>query len=509
MKTCHLAIDIGASSGRHIVGWTEDGVMKLKETYRFENGLIEKNGHLCWDIEGLVTNVIAGIAATKSAGFEPAAIGIDTWAVDFVLLDENKKLIGDAVAYRDSRTDGIREKLEKEASGGGGITFAEQYARSGIQYQKFNTCYQLAALSKEHPEQLAAARYFLMIPDYLNYRLTGVIANEYTNASTTALVSAKTCGWDEVLIEKYGLPRSIFGEIRLPGTVLGELLPEVVQKTGFRSTVVLPATHDTGSAFLSVPARDDKAVFLSSGTWSLMGVENKTAITSEESAKANFTNEGGYEYRFRFLKNICGLWMIQSVRRELGEKTGKRPTFPELIKKAEGCEGFDGRVDPDDARFLAPKSMIREIAAALMENEKTGTGKNSAASEDGTRCGEKTARAGTDPVTGTPFSVGETMQTICNSLSDDYARTVKELEKLTGKTFTSLNIVGGGSQDEYLNQRTADATGLPVYAGPTEGTALGNLIVQWIMAGDFRDLADARSAVKKSFKIKRFDPKRR
>ena len=198
MKTCHLAIDIGASSGRHIVGWTEDGVMKLKETYRFENGLIEKNGHLCWDIEGLVTNVIAGIAATKSAGFEPAAIGIDTWAVDFVLLDENKKLIGDAVAYRDSRTDGIREKLEKEASGGGGITFAEQYARSGIQYQKFNTCYQLAALSEEHPEQLAAARYFLMIPDYLNYRLTGVIANEYTNASTTALVSAKTCGWAEV-----------------------------------------------------------------------------------------------------------------------------------------------------------------------------------------------------------------------------------------------------------------------------------------------------------------------
>ena len=282
MQPCYLAVDIGASSGRHIVGWVEDGRIQLQEVYRFENGISRKNGHLCWNVDALAAEVINGMAACRAAGFAPATMGIDTWAVDFVLLDKAGQRIGDAVAYRDERTDGIREMLP--------VSFAEHYARTGIQFQKFNTVYQLAALQKEHPEQLAAAETFLMIPDYLNYLLTGVAANEYTNATTIALVNAESKDWDDELIEKLGLPRNIFQPIRTPGTVLGGLLPEIQEKVGFDCQVILPATHDTGSAFLAVPARDEFAATLSSGTWSLLGVENLAPIATDASRADNFTN---------------------------------------------------------------------------------------------------------------------------------------------------------------------------------------------------------------------------
>ena len=469
--TCHLAIDIGASSGRHILGWVENGRMHLQEIYRFENRLAEKNGHLCWEMDRLWGHVLAGLRACRDAGYTPATLGIDTWAVDFVLLDAGGGILGDTVAYRDGRTQGMREALEPV------LPFAEHYARTGIQYQPFNTAYQLAALKQEHPEQLAAAKTFLMVPDYLNYRLTGVAANEYTNASTTALVGARSCDWDGELIARLGLPRGIFGPIRQPGTALGRLTPEVQAEVGFDCTVLLPATHDTGSAYLAVPARDENAVTLSSGTWSLLGVENRAPITSAASCAANFTNEGGYGGTWRYLKNIMGLWMIQSVRRELGEKTGVRPSFPELIAAARGSAAFPGCVDADDPRFLAPKSMIGEVTAAC-------------------------AGAGYPA----PATTGEVMQTIYRSLADDYRRAVAALQSLTGRTFTSINIVGGGSQDGYLNQMTANATGLPVYAGPTEGTALGNLMVQFIAAGEFAGLQAARDAIKESFTIQEVLP---
>lgn len=473
MQTCTLAVDIGASSGRHIVGTVQDGKITLQEVYRFENGVSRKNGHLCWDIDTLAKEVVNGLKAAHDAGFAPSTIGIDTWAVDFVLLDEQGKRLGDAVAYRDERTEGIREALEKDY----GLTFAEHYARTGIQYQPFNTVYQLMALKKEHPEQLDAAKIFLMVPDYLNYLLCGVAANEYTNASTTALVGADSKDWDEELIAKLGLPRGIFQSIRMPGTVLGHLTPAVQAEVGFDAEVILPATHDTGSAFLAVPARDDCAAYLSSGTWSLLGVENQKAITSAESCAANFTNEGGYDYRYRYLKNIMGLWMIQSIRRELGEQTGTRPSFPELIAAAKGAADFASCVDPDENRFLAPASMIDEVKAACADTNQ--------------------------PV---PATTGEVMQCVYNSLTQDYRRAVQTLQGLTGKTYTSLNIVGGGSQDGYLNQQTANATGLTVFAGPTEGTALGNLMVQFIHNGDFADLAEARAAIKKSFTIAEYQP---
>lgn len=463
-------VDGGASSGRHIVGTVDNKKIELEEIYRFENGLTEKNGHKCWDIGSLRKSVISGIRRTAELGYRPHSMGIDTWAVDFVLLDEADRILGDAVAYRDARTDGIKDELEKK----GILSFAETYSRTGIQYQKFNTIYQLTALQKEHPEYLERARTFLMIPDYLNFVLTGVKANEYTNASTTALVNAETKDWDYELIGRLGLPETIFQKIQMPGTSLGHFKKEIAEETGVDMEVILPATHDTGSAFLAVPARDENAIFLSSGTWSLMGVENKAAITSDASRDANFTNEGGYDCRFRYLKNIMGLWMIQNVRKELGRKAadGKRPTFPELIEQARKFSSLNVTLDADDLRFLAPDSMIDEIKRAC-------------------------ADAGT-PI---PDETGAVMQVIYNSLSDDYRRTAEKLSVLTGKTYTSINIVGGGSQDMYLNRRTAQATGLPVFAGPTEGTALGNLIVQFIKNGEFSNLQQARDAVRESFEI--------
>ena len=474
MNIYHLAVDIGASSGRHILGWMEEGKLQLKEIYRFENRLIEKNGHLCWDIDHLAAEVFEGIRQCGVQGYTPETMGIDTWAVDYVLLDGEGKRIGDAVAYRDNRTDHIREELENK----GILTFAEHYARCGIQYQKFNTAYQLLALKKEHPEQLEKAERMLMIPDYLNYLLTGIKAQEYTNASSTALVNAESKDWDYELIAKLGLPEKIFEKISVPGTVLGNFSPETVEKTGLNLKVILPATHDTGSAYLAVPAKDDNAVFLSSGTWSLLGVENKEPITNAASMAQNITNEGGYEYRFRYLKNIMGLWMIQNIRRELKDENGNLPSFPDLIKAAEEASDFHACVDVDDNRFLAPSSMIAEVKQACADTDQ--------------------------PV---PETTGQVMRTVYTSLADDYRRAVESLEKLTGKKYTSMNIVGGGSQDMYLNQMTADATKLTVYAGPTEGTALGNLLVQMITEKEIGSLAEARNIIRESFEIKEVKPR--
>ena len=474
MPNCHLAVDIGASSGRHMIGYLEDGKICLKELYRFENRLIHKDDHLCWDIDHLYEEVLNGIKECAKQGYAPKTMGIDTWAVDFVLLDHNGERIGDAVSYRDDRTDAIRDELEQK----GILSFEEHYARTGIQFQKFNTVYQLLALKKEHPEYLDRAESLLMIPDYLNYKLTGKKAQEYTNASTTALVSAVTRDWDRELMKRLGIPERIFEKIAPAGTVLGEFSEAIQNETGLNMTVILPATHDTGSAYLAVPAKDENAVFLSSGTWSLLGVENKEPITTAESCAQNFTNEGGYEYRFRYLKNIMGLWMIQSIRRELKDENGKLPSFPDLIAAAKDAHDFPSVVDPDDDRFLAPASMIEEVKQACMDSNQ--------------------------PV---PETTGEIMQAVYNSLSQDYRRAVESLQKLTGKTYTALHIVGGGSQDMYLNQMTADAAGLPVYAGPTEGTALGNLIVQMITAGEIESLQKARDIIGRSFEIREVMPR--
>ena len=478
----YLAIDIGASSGRHILGHVENGRMVLEEIYRFDNLQVHRNGHDCWDMENLWNGIIGGLKACGDLGKIPATVGIDTWGVDYVLLDENDKVLGDAVAYRDSRNEGMDNVVSKY------ISAEALYARTGIQKQPFNTIYQLMAQKLEAPEQVAAAKRLLMIPEYLNFLLTGVKKSEYTIASTSNLLDACKKDWDKELIEMLDLPVEIFGELCMPGESVGQLLPEIQDQVGFNTTVILPATHDTGSAFLAVPAKDDNAVYLSSGTWSLLGVENEVAITTPESHAANFTNEGGAWYRYRYLSNIMGLWMIQSVRRELNgvsyvvgkeqrQATGKKWSFPDLIAEAEKEEGFPSMVDVNASCFLAPESMIQAIK-------------------------DECARTGQ----AVPETVGQIMQCVYTSLSVCYRDAIKALEGLTGKKYTSINIVGGGCQDGYLNRRTAQATGLTVFAGPVEGTAIGNLLVQMIAGGDLSDLAAARSAIRRSFEIKEVLP---
>lgn len=478
----YLAIDIGASSGRHILGSVRDGKIVLEEVYRFDNRQVHQNGHDCWDMENLWDGILDGLKACKVLGKIPDTIGIDTWAVDYVLLDKDGGLVGDAVAYRDGRTEGMDKLVD------GLVPPGELYTRTGIQKQSFNTIYQLMALKQEHPKQLEQADSLLMIPDYFHYRLTGVKKQEYTNATSTGLVNAQDKEWDMALIEKLGFPPKLFCPLSMPGTVVGELTAEIQETVGFNAKVVLPATHDTGSAFLAVPARDENVVYLSSGTWSLLGVENEHPITTEASRLQNFTNEGRAWYRFRYLKNIMGLWMIQSIRRELngvayveGRKikyaAGRSYSFPDLIAEARDAADVPSVVDANDASFLSPESMIDAIKAYCTKTDQ--------------------------PV---PVTVGEIMQCVYKSLSKCYKDAIQGLSALTGRTYTSINIVGGGCQDMYLNQMTADATGLPVYAGPVEGTAIGNLIVQMIAAGEFSSLQQARNAIQNSFDIKEVLP---
>ena len=466
----HLAVDIGASSGRHILGWLEGGLLRTREVYRFENKTERKRGRLCWDLEALGREVIRGLARCRELGQVPETVGVDTWAVDFALLDGKGQILGDTVAYRDSRTQGMDLLAEKLVSP------QELYRRTGIQKQIFNTVYQLLAVKAQEPELLDQAENLLLVPDYLHFLLTGKRSQEYTNATTTGLVSGEGKDWDRELIKKLGLPDRLFGPLSLPGTELGGLRPALREELGFDCRVVLPATHDTGSAFLAVPESTGHWATLSSGTWSLLGLELPRPILTGESRERNFTNEGGYQYRFRYLKNIMGLWMIQNLRRELGRE-GELPGFGELSRWAREAGDFLSRVEVDHQSFLAPASMAQAVRDFC---RRTG-----------------------QPVPETP---GELLSCVYHSLAGSYARTVGELEALTGRRLSGIHIVGGGSQDQYLNQLTANACGLPVTAGPTEGTALGNLLVQMIAAGEFSGLEEARKAIGRSFQIKEVLP---
>lgn len=464
MKQYYLAIDIGASSGRHILGHMEDGKMVLEEIHRFPNGMREKDGHKCWDTEALFSAIVEGMKKCKEAGKIPVSMGIDTWAVDFVLLDKEDRMIGNAVGYRDSRTAGMDEKVYEI------IPEESLYGRTGIQKQIFNTIYQLMAVKEQHPEALEQAESMLMIPEYFNFLLTGKKAAEYTNASTTQLVSPETKDWDYELIGMLGYPKRIFQKIEKPGTVLGSLTEELQREVGFDCKVILPATHDTGSAVMAVPTNEDNTIYISSGTWSLMGTELKEANCSAESKRHNFTNEGGYDYRFRYLKNIMGLWMIQSVRKELAPDQG----FGEICEAASKT-AITSLVDCNADRFLAPENMTEEVQAACREN------------------GEQV-----------PEGIAEVASVIYNSLAKCYAQTITEIEEMSGVTYDSIHVVGGGANAAYLNELTAKATGKTVYAGPTEATAIGNLTAQIIAAGELANLQEARKCIFDSFEIKTY-----
>ena len=461
----HLAIDLGASSGRHILGHAEQGKIVLEEVHRFQNGYEKRDGHFCWNTEKIFAEMLTGLKKCKELGKIPESVGIDTWGVDFVLLDKDENVLGNAVAYRDKRTKGMDEALEEI------LSYPEFYRRTGIQKQIFNTVYQLMALKKENPGQLEKAEHFLTIPDYLHYSLTGNMQNEYTIATTTALVNASSKEWDKELISMLGLPTHIFKKITPPGKMIGSFSKQIAEEVGYTAEVILPPSHDTASAFLAVPAESENAIYISSGTWSLLGVENKEPITNLESLSSNFTNEGGYQYRYRYLRNIMGLWILQSIRREHDGKF----SFAEMSQMARKYVQFKMHISVNDNRFLAPASMTEEIKSALRET------------------GEQDS-----------FELGEIIQCVYISLVQSYKETIIDMQKITGKVYDCIHIVGGGSQDEYLNGLIAEEIGLPVFAGPTEGTALGNLMTQMIESGTFADVEESRKAVRNSFEIKEF-----
>lgn len=457
----YLAIDIGASSGRHILGKFENGTIELKEIYRFENEAEKRGNKLIWNIEKLFSNIVAGIKECKNLGIIPYSVGIDTWGVDYALLDKNNEIIGEVYSYRDKRTQGMKEKSEEA------VSFNELYARTGIQYAVFNTVYQLYA--DKLGGKLDKAEKFLTVPDYMHYRLSGVTANEYTDASTTALINAKTRDWDFELIKKYGFPEKIFQKTIKPGTVLGRFTEEIKNEVGFDAFVVVPATHDTASAVMAVPATTDNPLYISSGTWSLLGTELSEPVTDEKALAFNMTNEGGFSNTIRFLKNISGMWTIQSVKKELNNEYN----YEELMLMAMSVGDFGSTVNINDDRFLAPDSMIGAV-----KDYCRGHGKK------------------------VPETIGEVLNVIYRSLASLYAQTISSLEKITDTNFTALNIVGGGSKDGYLNALAKEYSGKKVFVGPTEGTAVGNLLAQAISSREIKDLKDGRQAVIKSFGIK-------
>lgn len=462
----HLAVDIGASSGRHIVGWLENGVMKYEEIYRFYNGLDDVDGTLCWNTERLFSEIVNGMKKCAEVGKTPSTMAIDTWGVDFVLLDKDGKMVGNSVGYRDSRTEGYVEKafeiMSKRAL----------YDETGLGTNTFNTLFQLISLKDNHPEQLEVACDFLMIPDYFVYLLTGNKFNEYTNASTTELIDVKTNTWSEKILDTYGIKKSIFRELSMPGTKAGKLLPEIKDKVGYDLDVVLAASHDTASAVMAVPSNGDDVMYISSGTWSLMGIESLTPQLADICMEHSFTNEGGYDYRYRVLKNIMGLWMIQNVKKELDDKY----SFAELCDMAAQNADFPSIVDALDNRFLAPKNMIEEIKACCRDTNQE-----------------------------VPEEIGEITAVIYNSLAVCYRDCANEIEQFTGKKYSAINIIGGGSNADYLNRITAKVSGRTVLAGPSEATAIGNLLAQMLSVGEFKDLSDARECVIKSFEIKTYN----
>lgn len=421
----YLAIDIGASSGRHIVGWREDGEIKTKEVYRFPNGVTKQDGHLVWDIECLYYSVLAGLREAFRLYPEIESLSIDTWGVDYVLLDGDKEIYP-VYAYRDSRTEAVIPKVHEI------IPFSELYSKVGCQFQPFNSIYQL--YDDKLKGRLDRATDMLMIPEYLMYKLCGVKAREYTNATTMGMVNGE---FDMEVVNRLGYPEPLFPKLSQPKTVLGDLLPEIAEKVGGNCKVVLCATHDTGSAVEGIPM-DDNSPYISSGTWSLLGVKTPKPITDKASEEANYSNEGGVGYN-RYQKNIMGMWLVNELQRELCPDI----SFSEIVKMAQEST-YEKVVDANAQEFLAPASM----------------------------------KSAFDSVTDGLESIGDYFRCAYKSLALSYKQAIDELEANTNQKYEKLYIVGGGAKNAFLNRLTEETTGKKVVALPIEATALGNLKIQ-------------------------------
>lgn len=468
-KKYFFAVDLGATSGRTIVGTLDDGKVILEELTRFDNNLIEANGHFYWDIYALYFEIIKGLKAAKQRDLCITSIGIDTWGVDFVCVAEDGS-VSQPIAYRDPHTfDAMDDYLENVMSR------EKVYDVTGIQFMNFNSIFQLYAMKRAGNSALKNAQKILFIPDALSYMLTGNMVCEYTIASTAQLLDPRTGQLDPRLLASIGLTQSKFGRMVNPGDLVGALTADVQKQTGYGAIpVIAVAGHDTGSAVAAVPAKNENFAYLSSGTWSLMGIETKKAIINHISYERNFTNEGGIEGTTRFLKNICGMWLYERCRKEW---TDAPKSHPELIAEAMKQPAFQSIINPDDACFANPSSMIDAIQ---------------------TYCKETNQHV--------PQGYAEICRCIFDSLALRYRQVFSYLTEMASFPIEVLHIIGGGSLNDNLNQFTANSCGVEVLAGPQEGTALGNIMVQAKAAGEVKDLWDMRKVIANSLNLKRFSP---
>jgi rhamnulokinase len=466
--TNYLAIDLGAESGRTIVGTLENGILSLSETHRFPNAPVQLPDGLHWDVLRLWSDIQAGISAS-AAKYPLASLALDTWGVDFALLDRNGALLGNPFHYRDVRTDGMLKEAFRC------ISREQIFAQTGIQFMQINTLYQLLAMSIQKSPLLEVAQTFLTIPDLFNYWLSGKICCEFTNATTTQCFDPVRRNWALPLLEALGIPSRILPPVCKPGTALGSLLPEVAAKTGAGSIpVIAPACHDTGSAVVAVPAENKDFAWLSSGTWSIMGVEADTPCLDERALAYNFTNEGGVNGTWRLSKNIMGLWLVQECKREWDM------TYDELTQLAAESTPFLAVIDADDVSFLHPSDMPEKIRAYCEKTRQT-----------------------------IPQTKGEIIRVTLESLALKYRFALEKLETLTGKRLAPLHIIGGGTKNKLLNQFTANSIGRTVMTGPIEATAIGNILMQAITLGHLSSLSEARAIVRHSFSPEIYQPSQR
>ncbi len=469
--TQFLAFDLGAESGRAVVGHFDGEQLSLEVIHRFPNGPVRIGDSLYWDVLRLWSEIKQGLSIGAKKYPDLVSVGLDTWGVDFALLDRNDELLGNPYHYRDCRTNGMMEWTFER------LSRQKIFEQTGIQFIQLNSLFQLMALVKADDPALKIAHTFLNIPDLLNFWLTGHKANEFSIATTTQCYNPHTDDWAWDMLERLGIPTEMFGPIVPCGTVLGNLLPSLTEETGAPALpVVAVATHDTGSAVAAVPATGRDYIYLSSGTWSLMGIEASEPIISEATLAYNLTNEGGVGHTFRVLKNIMGLWLVQECRREW-ERLGDSYTYDELTQMAAAAPAFGPLVLVDDARFLPPGDMAERIQDFCRE-----TGQS------------------------VPQSRGEILRCALESLALEYRYVAESLDRLAGKPLPTIHIIGGGSQNRLLNQFAADATGRTVVAGPVEATAIGNVLVQMMATGHITSLAQGRQIVARSFGVERFEP---
>lgn len=475
-EKAYLAIDMGASSGRHVVGRFDGRALRLEEVYRFDNGPVDVAGSLHWDLLAQWTHVRQGLRAAASRfGNVISSVGVDTWGVDFGLLGRGDVLLGNPYHYRDSRTNGLMEKAFAAVPRG------EIFRHSGLQFMQFNSLYQLWAMRRSNSPLLEVAESWLMMPDLFHWLMTGQKCNEFTNATTSQFYNPVKGGWATELLEKFDLPAKILGEIVPPGTRLGPLRESVASDTGLKADVILPGTHDTASAVMAVPAASRPGqrpdwCYVSLGTWALMGVETPQPLVNDQVLQLNFTNEGGVGNTFRLLKNISGLWLVQECRR-VWNQAGRGWDWEDLNRLSAAAKPLVSFINPDDQAFLAPENMPEAIRQYSRRTGQT-----------------------------VPDSEGAVLRCALDSIALKFRQVFSMCEELVGGRIETIHIVGGGTKNRQLCQAAADACGRAVVTGPVEATAIGNIMMQAVASGDVGSIAEAREVIRNSFPVERYEP---